>query len=182
MKTIYRVQEYRWSENMCDPQIEVIEDFDNVEDARKCFNSFENKTIGFSLQIEKLTFDEDDDLIDTENILDSWAYEGESIKGAIIVQWSWERHVGYSRNLEAIGVAGEYPFYNFKVESDLITGNEENTFRPNFSVLFSPEKALEVTKEDIENELGNGWKWNYHKRNPNSEDIQEEIGNILNRN
>ena len=181
MKTTYKVQEYRWEET-CDPQIEVIGEFETFEEAEKCYNEFENHTVGYTLQIEKLTFDEDSALIDTETVVESPEYKGEDIEGAIVIQWSYEKYVGYARNLEAIGIAGEYPFHELKYESDLITGNEDSTFRPNFSVLFSPEKSLEVTKEDIEDELGSGWKWNYFKRNPNSEDIQEEIEKIVNGN
>lgn len=178
MRTTYRVQEYRWVET-ADPQIEVIDTFDTLAEAEICFNNFEIQTVGFSLQIEKFTFDEDDNLIDTETVLDSGEYQGEEITGAIVIQWSYEKYVGYARNLKAIGIAGEYPFHNLKYESDLITGNEESTFRPNLSVLFSPEKAKEVTEEEIYDELGSGWKWNHFKNNPNSEYIQEEISNIV---
>jgi len=178
MKTTYRVQEYRWQET-ADPQIEVIGTFESLAEAEICLNNFEIQTVGFSLQIEKFTFDEDDELIDVETVLDSGEFQGEEIIGAIIVQWSYEKHVGYARNLKAIGIAGEYPFHNLKYESDLITGNEDSTFRDNFSVLFSPEKAKTVTEEEIYDELGSGWKWNYFKNNPNSEHIQQEISNIV---
>ena len=80
MKTKYKVQEYRWSENMCDPQIEGIGEFESFEEAEKCYNEFTAKTIGYTLQIEKLTFDEDDDLIDSETVVESGEYTGKILR------------------------------------------------------------------------------------------------------
>ena len=59
-----------------------------------------------------------------------YEYDYKSIAGDIIVTWEWEKYVGYCRNLKSIdyGIEG-------KTEKDLITGNEQRTFRSNHSIL-----------------------------------------------
>ena len=107
-------------------------------------------------------------------------YQGEDITGAVIVCWSWEKYVGYAQNLLDISIAGEWPSYELKYESDLITGNEESRFRPNFSVLLTASEIEDLTPaeyyEAIMEALRCGsWKWNYFKNNPNSPQIQKKI-------
>jgi hypothetical protein len=111
-------------------------------------------------------------------------YEGEDVTGSIIVQWSWEKHVGYCRNLEDIGIGGGHSFHNLKVMSDLITGNEHSRFARNFSVLLTKEEVEGLSgyslQEAIEHALSDGWKWNYFKNNPSSAHIKETILEICN--
>jgi hypothetical protein len=88
---------------------------------------------------------------------------GESIENDIIVEWSWEKYPGYSRNRVALHYAN---YLNFKTESDLITGNEERTFRTNYSVLVKASE-LEDLNDDEKRELvleklnDSIWKWNH---------------------
>src|SRR5690606_19955023 len=100
-------------------------------------------------------------------------FEGNNITDAIIIEWNYEKYVGYARNLVAIGVAGIHPFHNFKTEKDLISGNEESTIKSNYSVLLKIEEVEELEPEEIreliEERLNEeSWKWNYFKNNPNS--------------
>ena len=120
--------------------------------------------------------------LDFETVYDGSVFEGEDITGAIIVRWSYEKYVGYCRNLQDIGIAGEYPFHEFVTEKDLITGNEERTFRSNYSVLLTKDEVEEAsnTKEAVEEELQNGsWKWNYFRNNPNSYHIAERLDDLF---
>jgi hypothetical protein len=157
--------------------------------------------IGYSDTVEKLTFDvenidsdveydslqefvdENFDLIrDIEEVYRGDENKGQNIEGSIIIRWNYERYVGYARNLEDIGVAGEYPFEKFNFESDLITGNEDRTFHSNYSILLTKEQVENSSdlKSDIENALNEShWKWNYFKKNPNSEYIVSKIEDIL---
>lgn len=174
MKTTYLAHNYRWEET-CDPQIEDQEEFDSLEEAE---NYLENllPIIGFSKQIDKVEDEEDDWTPNKETIFDGDVYKGESIIGKVIVQWSWEKHVGYCRNLLDIGIAGSFPFHNLKTEEDLITGNEDRTFRSNFSILLSDN----INLENLETELNMGhWKWNGFKNNPSSVHILEKIEDLL---
>ena len=119
--------------------------------------------------------------------------EGKDITGGIVVAWNWERYVDYGRNLEGVGVAGEdgtLGYYNLKTEADLITGNEDNTYGTNYSLLLSREEIKEelgykYTEEELEELIDERliesiWLWNDFKDNPNSKirrDIEEVVEN-----
>ena len=90
-------------------------------------------------------------------------------------EWSWEKYVGYARNLLNIGIAGQSPFHDFETETDLISGSEERTFRSNYSVLLTKEEISEAAdlRDAAETELNRDyWKWNNFKNNPLSENVQ----------
>jgi hypothetical protein len=194
----YTSKSYRWEEGQsADPLIEDLEYHLTEEEAIAAAESLTH-SIGYHPQAEKLfsridDLDEDTEEVDLRN-LDVWNAEfvfdgdtnsGESIEGAIIVEWSWERHPGYCRNLLAIGVGGDWQFSRLQYECDLITGNEESTFRSNYSVLLSKKEVDECEdREDletaIEEALNQGyWRWNYFKKNPNSGSIRERIDEIV---
>lgn len=117
-----------------------------------------------------------------ETIWDGEEHRGENIEGAIIIEWSWEKYIGYARNLTDLGKAGDHTFYEMKNEIDLITGNAESTNGVNFSVLLTRDEIEEAEdlEELIDKELNKEhWKWNYFKHNPKSEYIREKIEDIL---
>ena len=72
-----------------------------------------------------------------------------------------------------------------KNEANLITGNEENTWRKNYSLLLTKEEIKEFSeiyqKEDSLKEVlyeklyDSGWQWNDFGHNPNSKQIRDKI-------
>lgn len=195
----FRSQSYRWEDNQsADPQIEDLKYHLTEEEAIATAEKIK-PSIGYQPQAEKLfsrinDLDEDTEEIDLED-LDVWdstfIFEGDtnsgnSVEGAIIAEWSWERHPGYCRNLLELGVGGSWRFYRLKWESDLITGNEDSTYRSNYSVLLSKKEVDDCENKEeletaIEEALNQGhWKWNYFKNNPHSRKIAESVDEIVN--
>jgi hypothetical protein len=196
--SVYKAQQYRWEET-ADPQTDDEEYFFTEAEAKEYLETI-NLNIGFQAQIEQIEFEYTDfntsfdfgserdieDFIPNFDNCNAFYYgdvfEGEDITGAIVVQWSYEKHVGYCRNLQDIGIAGEYPFHEFATEKDLITGNEDRIFRSNFSVLLTKDEVEDASniKEAVEEELQNGyWKWNYFRNNPNSYHIAERLDELF---
>lgn len=191
---------YRFAEYDNDAIHNDTKDFKTQEEAIAYAESLENE-IGFCPKVDEINYEfesfESFDEIDEEETTDvclsvSWVdinevwsgdtYEGKDIKGSIIIEWSYEKYVGYARNLIQIGIAGQH-FRRFNFESDLISGNEESTFRSNYSVLLTAEEIKDLDKDElrelIETELNSShWKWNSFKNNPNSVNIQNEIDDI----
>ena len=102
-------------------------------------------------------------LFDDAETFETIEPEYDSIEGDVIVGWSWEKYIGYCRKLEGLHF-GRYK----ETEVDLITGNEESTFRSNYSILCKASELEGLTEDEkveyIENELNNGsWKWSYFK-------------------
>lgn len=106
------------------------------------------------------------DILDACNV-ESKEHEYQSVgDDAVIVIWSWQTYCGYCRKIEGISSAGQL---NIKTEKDLITGNYERTFRPNYSVLLSSDEIKDFchngiyddnAADMIAEELNNGsWKW-----------------------
>jgi hypothetical protein len=196
--SVYKALQYRWEET-ADPQTDDEAYFFTELEAKEYLKTI-NLNIGFQAQIEQIEFEYTDfntsfdfgsegdieDFIPNFDNCNAFYYggvfEGEDITGAIVVQWSYEKHVGYCRNLQDIGIAGEYPFHELKTEKDLITGNEESTFRINFSVLLTKDEVEDASniKEAVEEELMKGhWKWNYFRNNPNSYHIAERLDELF---
>ena len=118
--------------------------------------------------------------------------EGKDINGGIVVAWNWERYVDYARNLEGVGVAGAdgtFGYYNLKTEADLITGNENNTYGTNYSLLLSPDEIKRelgnnYTEEELEELIDERliesiWLWNDLKNNPYSKNIIRDIEEVV---
>jgi len=75
-------------------------------------------------------------------------------------------------------------FTDFTTEADLITGNEDSTFRSNYSVLLTKDEVEDADnkREAVEEELERGhWKWNYFRNNPNSYHITERLDELFGR-
>lgn len=90
-----------------------------------------------------------------------FVHEYRDISADIVLQWSWEKHVGYSRNLIEIGYGIRYG----RTERDLITGNEEYTYRPNYDIVMTAEELEGMSREEIRNELitrlsDSHYRWN----------------------
>lgn len=182
-----------------DPETDDEKYFFTLEEAKEHLETV-NMNVGFQgivdkFEFEYVNFNEEFDFGsygDIEDFIPSNTYpeteylgdlyEGEDVIGSIIVQWSYEKHVGYCRNLQDIGIAGEYPFHELKTEKDLITGNEESTFRSNYSVLLTKDELCiaENKREAVEAELQRGhWKWSYFRNNPNSYHIVERLDELF---
>lgn len=192
---IFKAFQTRWEES-ADPIMDDISyhltEIEAIDAAKKI-----DLEIGFYPCVEKITLDVDfeeegieeiDDLgdleeyfYDQEAVWSGSEFKGKDITGSIIIEWSWEKYIGYARNLIAIGIAGEFPFHNFETETDLISGNEERTFRSNYSVLLTKEEIEEAAdlREAAENELNRDyWKWNHFSHNPLSEKVQMFLENL----
>ena len=196
--SVYKAQQYRWEET-ADQETDDEKYFFTLEEAKEYLETI-NMNVGFQGIVDKFEFEYTDfnnafdfgsegnieDFIPPFNYPETvyWGdiFEGDNIIGAVIVRWSYEKYVGYCRNLQDIGIAGEYPFHELKTEKDLITGNEESTFRSNYSILLTKEEvdSADNIKEAVEEELQNGhWKWNYFRNNPNSYHITERLDELF---
>lgn len=97
------------------------------------------------------------------NDIDSKIFEerGKEISpNAVIAVWSWEKYVGYARNLHTIEYAKDM---GIEDEAELSTGNKDMTFSKNLSVIIDDAEGMSEEKlyEAIMEELGNyEWKWN----------------------
>lgn len=196
--SVYKAQQYRWEDG---GDIEEDDEayFFSFEEAKDYLETL-SLTVGFEPKIERIDFEyvdfnteiefgfigEIEDFlprnIDFETVFYGDLFEGDDITGAVIVRWSYEKYVGYCRNLKDIGIAGEYPFHEFTTEKDLITGNEESTFKDNYSVLLTKDEVEDADnkREAVEEELQSGhWKWNYFRNNPNSYHITERLDELF---
>lgn len=193
----YKGLGYRWEDTVY-PQMEDEECFETEEQAIAYVDSLK-LSLGFYGLVERVEIlPEDADGIEDVSELIQLNYkncshyeseelhayatnEGRDIEGGIIIEWSWEKYPGYCRNFKEIGIAGDWPFHDFKAESDLLTGNEERTFHSNYDILLYPDEIeglsdveVEVLVEERLRE--SHWKWNYFKNNPYSINIASKIG------
>lgn len=88
---------------------------------------------------------------------DSPALHGDEI----IVSWSYYRYVGYAHKFEGIHTADEL---GFRCEDDLATGNEESTYKTNYTIILNHEVVSALNEEDMEEAIlaelnSNYWKW-----------------------
>jgi len=196
--SIYKALQYRWEDGR-DIEEEDEAYFFTEEEAQKYLATIV-MNVGFELHIDRIDFEYADfnweipfgtdkeidyflpSRLEFDTVFYGSSFEGEDITGAVIVRWSYEKYVGYCRNLQDIGIAGEYPFHELKTEKDLITGNEESTFRSNYSVLLTKDEvdSADNIKEAVEEELQKShWKWNYFRNNPNSYHIAERLDELF---
>ena len=81
----------------------------------------------------------------------------------IIVSWSYYRYVGYAHKFEGIHTADEL---GFKCEDDLATGNEESTYKTNYTMILNHEEVSKLEENELEytilDELNSDrWKWTH---------------------
>lgn len=173
----YRLRQFRPIE-LSDDLNETLEFYLSEDEAREALKNLE-RVVGYMIELDRVFYDVDT-IEDIEELNDLWdesiddceslecedTYQGKDIKGAIIVEWSYERYVGYARKFKRIGYAGMYPFDELLHEADLITNNEETTFKSNFSLLVDSDEVNEMEDADamllrVTEELHqNMWKWN----------------------
>lgn len=115
-------------------------------------------------------------LLDNATEIEVIEPEGESVENAIIVEWSYEKYVGYCRNYLGL----RYGKQN-ETEKDLVSGNEESTFKSNESVLLTASQIEGLTTDEIFERIwqeldSSYWKWNSFKNNPTDKKIQEFLG------
>lgn len=120
--------------------------------------------------IHKLTVGEWTDIATRDELMrwdiDCRIIEQESKKlygDEIIISWEYYRYVGYARKFHDIYTAQEL---GFEKETDLATGNEESTFRMNFSILLTHEEVEGLTEKELEEKIlealeDGSWKWTY---------------------
>ena len=117
-------------------------------------------------------------LSDLSTQIDTIEFEGDSVADYIIVEWSYEKYVGYCRNIHEL----RYGYYN-ETESDLITGNEERTYRHNLSVLVEAKELFELTDVEkieliLEKLNESHWKWNYFQKRTSFKEIISSCLNL----
>lgn len=81
---------------------------------------------------------------------------GKSLEGAILVFWSWERHVGYARKCIEIRRA-------YSDDTEAILTKQDRVFATQCDVLMTADEVAEADnlQEAIRKKLDDGsWKWN----------------------
>ena len=119
-------------------------DFDEVEE-------FDGMVFGDSDLLE--IFNEHRDYEDSRDV----EYQYKSVDGALLVFWSWNRYIGYARDLQEIreGMYGE---------DESICIKQDKTFVTQCDVLIEKQELEGLSREDrrslIEQRLGESqWKW-----------------------
>lgn len=79
----------------------------------------------------------------------------------IIVSWSYYRYVGYAHKFEGIHTADEL---GFKCEDDLATGNEQSTYKTNYTMILDHEEVSKLKEDELEDAIleelnRDHWKW-----------------------
>lgn len=78
-------------------------------------------------------------------------YQGyEDLAGGIILTWCWEPYVGYAREFRYIERESSY---SDRTTEDLITGNDNRTFRPNLSLILTGEQIEGLEGEDLKDAI-----------------------------
>lgn len=185
---IYEALAYRW-EDTADPEREDSKFFFELKQAIDYAKSIELE-IGFHPVVEKKgievcdlrecedeldTAEEYINYFDVETFDDVWTgsvNEGKNIEGAIVLVWSYEKHVGYARNFLEI----RYGNHN-ELESDLVTTNHERVWAPVSQVLLNKSDIENLSDEEILAKVNSelyevrDWKWNHFKNQPTDEKI-----------
>jgi len=94
-----------------------------------------------------------------------------SLDGAIIIEWSWQQHVGYARECNCI-------FKGSSTDNPLMLIEEDHCYRPQYTVLAYPNELTGNDEKDYlyclaEATKNHDWRW----RNPSL--IEEELSKIF---
>lgn len=121
----------------------------------------ENLTLTYKKLIELYLFDLTDRICDEAQYHSSIEPKGCPIEGDIIVKWNFEKYVGYARNLTGLRFGEQN-----ETEYDMVTGNEESTFRTNYSVLIEASELDGLSQSEKVEKIKEAlslphWKWNY---------------------
>jgi len=155
------------SERSSDPTREDIKEFDNFEGALEYANGL-NLTPGWFSAVDKVTIDEDGDVVDCETVHYSHVCTGNNINGAVIVRWSWQTYIGYCRKFHGVRFGGAY-----ETESDLIDDAPERVYAVVEEVLLTAEEIAGLTDEDRDSKIydalqATSWKWEWKTGIPTS--------------
>jgi hypothetical protein len=189
---IFKSLQYRWEET-ADLEREDVEYFLTLDKAKNAADLIKTN-LGWHSIVEKLLLDYDEiqdavldedfelnELIEKykiyanhEEVYIAESNEGETIEGAIIIIWSWEKYIGYARNFKGLR-HGRYK----EVENDIFS-NQDSTMKTYENVLLPVTEISEMNSEEIilavENEMNSAfWKWNHFKPMPNREKIISEL-------
>ncbi len=114
-----------------------------------CKNMFDELSISLIntfLEDATLADLEDEEFLeisDREIVSAGEEYTGESIEGAVIIEWSWQKYINYCRNFHKV----RYGLYK-EYENDL-TDNSDSVFKKTESVLVSAKDAENLTDEEL---------------------------------
>lgn len=80
-----------------------------------------------------------------------------SLKGALLVFWSWERYIGYARKLIELR-------YGTSDDTEAMLTKEDKVFATQCDVLLTAEEVEDLSSEDLEQEIreklsDGSWKW-----------------------
>jgi hypothetical protein len=175
----YRASQVMFYEESSNPDYEDVGYFTTSEEA-VTYASELDVNVGYMAYVDRVTieledvmdtYSEDDEfeLEDLDNYKQFYTIEfneewsggvnrGKNLDGAIIVAWSWEKHVGYCRKFHGL----RYGRYG-ESEADL-ADNTERTWRISEEVLLTAEDVQGKEGEELIDavmcELGRGhWRW-----------------------
>ena len=133
-------------------------------------------------ELEDAEFADSDliDLIEAQSSypwdMEEWrdvTYKYESVEGALLIVWSWNRYTGYARDIKEIreGIYGE---------DESICIKRDKVFVPQVDVLVKKEELEGLSREDrrslIEQRLGESqWKWTMKAENAIRRYIHDEF-------
>lgn len=85
-------------------------------------------------------------------------YSYESLEGDILIEWSWERYIGYARNFRGIRYGREN-----ETEADIFDG-EDKVFHPYTTILLKYNDIKGLTEEEVNNRIieelcKDNWCW-----------------------
>ena len=94
-----------------------------------------------------------------DDIVSEESYSYQSVEGALLIVWNWERYIGYARNINEI----RYGMYG---ETEETCCHEDKVFRPQVDVLctaeeldgLSPEQERELVEERLQEDYRD-WRW-----------------------
>jgi hypothetical protein len=99
---------------------------------------------------------------------------GKSIEGAVIIQWSWEKYIGYARNFHSVRLGKGNEF-----ESDIFS-NQDNTRDRFETVLLWSDEIKDLNHDELLNKIideldDSNFKWNYFKNRPTDKKVEELV-------
>lgn len=82
------------------------------------------------------------DFCPQEERQDTILHDYKSIEGALLVEWSWDRYIGYAREFRGVR-------FGSRCETEVITIPVDHTFYPQVSVVLTAEEVAEFGEDAI---------------------------------